>query len=95
VWTHFVEVEQPALQALAPEGFPFFTSGERTVHTDGHVEVGGATHVVLAGRSISSNALAAVRIDSEEVLTGLFGWFQWLASSTARPAFSSRTCWAG
>jgi hypothetical protein len=42
VWTHFVEVEQPALQPLAPEGLPFFTSGERTVHTDGHVEVGSA-----------------------------------------------------
>src|ERR671924_2074609 len=42
VWTHFVEVEQPALQPLAREPFPFFTSGQRTVHTDGHVEVGGA-----------------------------------------------------
>jgi transposase len=46
VWTHFVEVEQPALQPLAPEGFPVFTSGERTVHTDGHVEVGGAFYPV-------------------------------------------------
>jgi transposase len=46
VWTHFVEVEQPALQSLALEGFPFFTSGERTVHTDGHVEVGGAFYPV-------------------------------------------------
>ena len=26
--------------------FPFFTSGERTVHTDGHVEVGGAFYPV-------------------------------------------------
>ena len=25
VWTHFVEVEQPALQPLAADGFPFFT----------------------------------------------------------------------
>jgi hypothetical protein len=41
-WTHFVEVEQSALQPLASDPFPFFTSGERTVHTDGHVEVGGA-----------------------------------------------------
>ena len=42
VWTHFVEVEQRALQPLAGEAFPFFASGERTVHTDGHVEVAGA-----------------------------------------------------
>jgi transposase len=46
VWTHFVEVEQPALQPLALDGFPFFSSGERTVHTDGHVEVGGAFYPV-------------------------------------------------
>ena len=46
VWTHFVEVEQPALQPLAAESFPFFTSSERTVHADGHVEVGGAFYPV-------------------------------------------------
>ena len=46
VWTHFVEVEQPALQPLASTAFPFFTAGERTVHTDGHVEVGGAFYPV-------------------------------------------------
>lgn len=46
VWTHFVEVEQPALQPLAPEAFPYFASGQRTVHTDGHVEVGGAFYPV-------------------------------------------------
>jgi len=46
VWTHFVEVEQPALQPLAAEAFPCFTSSERTVHADGHVEVGGAFYPV-------------------------------------------------
>ena len=46
VWTHFVEVEQPALQPRAAESFPFFTSSERTVHADGHVEVGGAFYPV-------------------------------------------------
>ena len=46
VWTHFVEVEQPALRPLAPETFPVFTSGERTVHFDGHVEVSGAFYPV-------------------------------------------------
>jgi transposase len=46
VWTHFIEVEQAALQPLASDPFPFFTSGERTVHTDGHVEVGAAFYPV-------------------------------------------------
>jgi len=46
VWTHFVEVEQRALHPLAGEAFPVFASGERTVHTDGHVEVGGAFYPV-------------------------------------------------
>ncbi|MCC6870734.1 MAG: IS21 family transposase [Burkholderiales bacterium] len=46
VWTHFIEVEQTALQPLASTAFPFFTAGERTVHTDGHVEVAGAFYPV-------------------------------------------------
>jgi Mu transposase, C-terminal domain len=46
VWTHFVEVEQRALQPLAVDAFPYFTAGERTVHTDGHVEVAGAFYPV-------------------------------------------------
>jgi transposase len=46
VWTHFVETEQPALQPLAAAAFPLFKSGERTVHADGHVEVGGAFYPV-------------------------------------------------
>ena len=55
VWTHFVEVEQPALHPLAAETFPCFTAGERTVHTDGHVEVAGAFYPVplaLLGRRV-------------------------------------------
>ena len=46
VWTHFVEVEQRALRPVAVDPFPFFTTGERTVHTDGHVEVAGAFYPV-------------------------------------------------
>ena len=46
VWTHFVETEQHALQPLAAIAFPFFRAGERTVHTDGHVEVDGAFYPV-------------------------------------------------
>jgi hypothetical protein len=41
-----VEVEQRALHPLASEAFPLFASGERTVHTDGHVEVAGAFYPV-------------------------------------------------
>ena len=55
VWTHFVEVEQRALHLLASEVFPVFASGERTVHTDGHVEVAGAFYPVplaLLGRRL-------------------------------------------
>ncbi|MEO6877922.1 MAG: IS21 family transposase [Gemmatimonadaceae bacterium] len=46
VWTHFREVEQPALQPLAAVAFPLFKTGERTVHVDGHVEVAGAFYPV-------------------------------------------------
>jgi transposase len=46
VWTHFVETEQRALHPLAATPFPFFRAGERTVHTDGHVEVDGAFYPV-------------------------------------------------
>src|SRR4029434_1301853 len=46
VWTHFVDVEQPTLHPRAGEAFPLFASGERTVHTDGHVEVAGAFYPV-------------------------------------------------
>jgi transposase len=48
VWTHFVEVERPALRPLAPDAFPMFRCGERTVHPDGHVEVDGAYYPVPA-----------------------------------------------
>jgi hypothetical protein len=56
VWTHFVEVEQRALHPLAREAFPLFASGERTVHTDGHVEVGGAFYPVHSRCSVSGSA---------------------------------------
>jgi transposase len=46
VWTHFVEAERPALQPLPADVFPLFQTGERTVHTDGHVEVAGAFYPV-------------------------------------------------
>jgi len=46
VWTHFVDVEQRALQPLAAQSFPHFKTGMRTVHADGHVEVAGAFYPV-------------------------------------------------
>jgi hypothetical protein len=42
VWSHFLEVEKPALQPLARDPFPFFVSGRRSVHADGHVEIAGS-----------------------------------------------------
>jgi len=55
VWTHFVETEQGALLPLAATPFPFFSAGERTVHHDGHVEVGAAFYPVplaLVGQGV-------------------------------------------
>ena len=47
-----MEVEQCALQPLAVDAFPFFTTGERTVHTDGHVEIAGAFYPVPLARDV-------------------------------------------
>jgi hypothetical protein len=38
----FEEIERPALKPLAPDRFPYFLEGRRTVHRDAHVEVKGA-----------------------------------------------------
>lgn len=55
VWTHFLEVEQSALQPLPPDSFALFHSGTRVVHPDGHVEVQGSFYPVppqLLGRKV-------------------------------------------
>jgi hypothetical protein len=55
VWTHFTAVEQRALPPLAATTFASFTSGERTVHADGHVEVDGSFYPVplaLLGQAV-------------------------------------------
>lgn len=55
VWTHFQETDQKALQSLAPDPFPFFQCGRRTVHMDGNVEVAGSFYpapVHLLSRTI-------------------------------------------
>lgn len=42
----FEEVEKAALQPLPAEPFPFYNEGERTVHRDGHIDVGRAYYSV-------------------------------------------------
>jgi hypothetical protein len=55
VWSHFLEVEKPALGPLPAEPFALFESGTRSVHPDGHVEVACAYYPVphhLLGRDV-------------------------------------------
>ncbi len=42
----FEEVEKSTLQPLPAEPFPFYHEGKRTVHRDGHIEVGRAYYSV-------------------------------------------------
>jgi len=42
VYTHFLEVERPALKPLPTERFSLYEVGTRSVHPDGYVEVAGA-----------------------------------------------------
>ena len=46
VYTHFLEIEKPALGSLPPERFGLYQTGTRTVHPDGHVEVARAFYSV-------------------------------------------------
>ena len=46
VYTHFLEVEKPALKPLPAERFSFFEVGTRSVHPDGYVEVDWAYYAV-------------------------------------------------
>jgi len=46
VYTHFLEVEKPALKPVPDERFSLFEVGTRTVHPDGHVEVARAFYSV-------------------------------------------------
>ena len=46
VFTHYEETDKKALQPLAPEPFAIFERGTRTVHPDGHIEVGEAFYPV-------------------------------------------------
>jgi transposase len=46
VYTHFLEVEKPALKPLPAERFSFFKVSTRIVHPDGYVEVDWAYYAV-------------------------------------------------
>jgi len=46
VYTHFLEVEKPALKSVPAERFSLFEVGSRTVHPDGYVEVARAFYSV-------------------------------------------------
>lgn len=48
VFTHYEETDKKALRPLALESFAIFSRGTRTVHPDGHVEVGQAYYPVSA-----------------------------------------------
>jgi len=55
VYTHFVEVEKPALKPLAADCFNLFEVGTRTVHPDGHVQIAGSYYSVphiLVGQDV-------------------------------------------
>jgi hypothetical protein len=55
VYAHFEETDKKALGPLASAPFPFFQRGTRTVHPDGHVEVGGSFYPAppqLLGRDV-------------------------------------------
>lgn len=58
VYTHFLEVEKPALKPLPGERFSFFEVGTRTVHPDGYVEIDRAFYSVpyrLLGEQVRVN----------------------------------------
>jgi len=46
VGKHFAEVERPALVPLPSDSFPSYHEARRTVHPDGHIEIGRAYYAV-------------------------------------------------
>lgn len=58
VYTHFLEVEKPALKPLPSERFSLFQVGTRIVHPDGHIQVDGAFYSVphwLVGEEVRTH----------------------------------------
>ncbi len=87
VYTHFLEVEKPALKPLPAERFSFFEVGTRIVHPDGYVEVDYAYYAVpdrLLGEE--------VRVYWDERLVRIYHQGQCVGVYTKAPAgtFSAR-----
>jgi transposase len=87
VYTHFLEVEKPALKPLPAERFSFFEVGTRSVHPDGYVEVDWAYYAVpdrLLGEE--------VRVYWDERLVRIYHQGQCVGVYTKAPAgtFSGR-----
>jgi transposase len=67
VYTHFLEVEKPALKAVPVERFSLFEVGTRSVHLDGYVEVDRAFYSV-PDRLLGEH----VRVYSDERLVRIY-----------------------
>jgi transposase len=73
VIAHFLAVERPALRRLPAERFGLFEVGTRSVHPDGHIEVGAAFYSVphhLVGRSVKvhwDEHLVRIYLDGQAV----------------------------
>ena len=55
VYTHFLEVEKPALKPLVADLFGLFEISTRTVHPDGHIQIAGSYYSVphtLVGQDV-------------------------------------------
>jgi hypothetical protein len=86
VYTHFLEVEKPALKPLPAERFNFFEVGTRIVHLDGYVEVGRAFYSVpdrLLGEE--------VRVYWDERLIRIYHQGQCVGVYTKAPAGAFRS----
>lgn len=67
VYTHFLEVEKPALKLVPEERFSLFEVGTRTVHPDGHVEVARAFYSVpdrLVGEEVRARWNERLRVST-------------------------------
>lgn len=87
VYTHFLEVEKPALNLLPAERFSLFEVGTRTVHLDGYVEVDRAFY------SVPNRLLGEeVRVYWDERLVRIYHQGQCVGVYTKAPAgsFNSR-----
>jgi transposase len=87
VYTHFLEVEKPALKPVPEERFSLFEVGTRTVHPDGHVEVARAFYSVpdrLVGEEVH------VRWDERLVRVYYHGECVGVHTRTPAGAFATR-----